>query len=109
MTWVRQHRLPEHRCPTPMRAAEVTLPAGPATAPTGLAVARIPGLPRVVGRLGDLWRCDDCRKLWRVGRACDACELYGTHPGGGQCMVGLKWRPAGLWQRIKYRNIALAP
>jgi hypothetical protein len=103
MTWVRQHRPDEHRCPTPMRDAEITVPTGPAAASTGSAVVRVPGLEQVIGRLGDLWRCDDCRKLWRVALACDVCELYGDHRGG-QCRVGLKWRAATLRQRFKYRN-----
>lgn len=104
MTWVRQARSKEHRCPTPVRAAELRLPTGPANASTGLAVVRVPGLPRVVGRLGDLWRCGDCHKLWRVGRACGYCDAYGTQPHGGQHAVGLRWRHATLWQRIAHRR-----
>lgn len=55
-------------------------------------------------KLGELWRCDTCSKLWRVGRACATCDLYGDHAGGGHCLVGLAWRPATLWQRIKHRK-----
>jgi hypothetical protein len=78
-----------HRCQPPMRDHVVNLPTGPALAPTGTRPVRLPGY--VDGRLGDLWRCDDCRKPWRVGRACATCDGYG-------------WRPATLWLRIKHRK-----
>ncbi|MEU7904129.1 hypothetical protein [Actinoplanes sp. NPDC049118] len=54
------------------------------------------------GRRDDLWRCD-CGDLWRIGRACAACEYYGYGNHGGQHRVGNAWRPATLSQRIGVR------
>jgi hypothetical protein len=53
---------------------------------------------------GDLWRCDECGQLWRVGRACGICAAYGDRPHRGQCQVGLAWRPATFWQRLRYHR-----
>lgn len=82
--WIHQVGALGHVCGPPMRD-------------TGI-------LGQASGRLGDLWRCDDCRKLWRVGRICDNCDFYGVHRGGGQHAVGLAWRPATVWQRIRNRR-----
>lgn len=54
--------------------------------------------------LDDLWRCDECGKLWRVGLACDQCDLRGDHHHRGLHVVGVAWRPATFWQRICYRK-----
>lgn len=54
------------------------------------------------GRMGDLWRCP-CGALWRIGDACDACDRFGewrAHPG--MHALGVAWRPATLWQRIRF-------
>jgi hypothetical protein len=83
MTWVRRAGAPAHVCKPPRWDGYVTSPAG---------------------ELGDLWRCDDCRELWRVGRSCAACDAFGHSSHGGQCMVGLAWLPATLWQRIRNRR-----
>jgi hypothetical protein len=56
------------------------------------------------GADGDLYRCDVCGTLWRLGDACDACEAYGPGRHRGQCRIGQTWRPATLWQRIRYRR-----
>lgn len=53
-------------------------------------------------RLDDLWRCDECRMLWRVARACDLCDLIGGQHQSGQHAVGWKWRPARWWQRLRH-------
>lgn len=54
------------------------------------------------GQPCDLYRCDECKKLWRIGKACDICDAYGGHSGvRGSCQVGVKWRPATLGQRLK--------
>lgn len=52
----------------------------------------------------DLWRCDECGRLWRIGEACDWCERYGHKPHYGGHAVGRIWRPATRLQRIKYRG-----
>jgi hypothetical protein len=58
------------------------------------------------GAFGDVWRCDDCRRLWRIGASCDACDSVGQT--GGRCPRGgahpraTAWRPARLWQRYWY-------
>lgn len=62
-------------------------------------------LPTAYGADGDLYRCDWCGVLWRLGDACDACEAYGRGHHRGQCEVGSAWRPATLWQRIRYRRL----
>lgn len=54
--------------------------------------------PNVATR-GDLWRCGECRRLWRYADACDVCDRYGRVPHGGMCTVGDLWRPPKLWQR----------
>lgn len=57
------------------------------------------------GDIDDLWRCH-CRKLWRVGRKCDTCDhnRSDTHRGGYHVPTKA-WRPATLWQRIRYRGV----
>lgn len=57
------------------------------------------------GDIDDLWRCH-CRKLWRVGRKCDTCDHNRTDTHRGGYHVPTKaWRPATLWQRIRYRGV----
>lgn len=75
--WIRQADQGAHQCPTP----------DPNTA-----------------HLDDLWRCQ-CATLWRVGRACGACEVQGrAYPHGGQHRDGHRWLPAGWWARWRHRN-----
>ncbi|GIH07476.1 hypothetical protein Rhe02_55430 [Rhizocola hellebori] len=51
----------------------------------------------------DLYRCDECRKLWRIGWACDICDYFGDHAGfGGGHKVGYRWRRARMSQRIRF-------
>lgn len=92
MTWVQRaaDRPVGHRCEPPFK------PGPDPNWPTLFS--------RPIGHLGDLWRCDDCRKLWRIGRACGWCDHYGDRPHRGGHEVGETWRPATLWQRIKYRR-----
>jgi hypothetical protein len=42
------------------------------------------------GSRGDLWRCDTCGTLWRIGYDRD--------------ITGLTWLHATVWQRIRYRR-----
>lgn len=82
MTWVRQAQRPAHTCNPPSR--------------TSVGYVGVP-----VGALGDLWRCDDCRRLWRIGHACDSCDRRKrAQPHAGGHAIGGAWRPATLWQRI---------
>lgn len=53
--------------------------------------------------LDDLWRCDECTQLWRVGYACDLCEHVKGRPHGGVEVIGYAWRPATFWQRLRHR------
>lgn len=71
--WIRRARtVPEqHRCLTPSEASR-----------------------------GDLWRCGECRRLWRYGDACDVCDRYGRIPHDGMCRVGEMWRAPKIWQRL---------
>lgn len=82
MTWVRRATSDPHACQPPTHGGYALTP---------------------MGRLGDLWRCDDCGALWRIGDACDLCDWAGewrAHDGGHA--LGVTWRPATLWQRIRY-------
>lgn len=88
-----------HECAPPMHEVTYRLPSGllKPGVPDGTATCT-----EVDGALGDLWRCD-CRKLWRVGDACDLCDI-GRDYHGGLCTVGRRWRPATWWQRLRYRG-----
>jgi hypothetical protein len=75
MGWVYRQQVDGHTCPT----------------------------PELVGtRLGDLWRCDECPRLWRVGYACDRCEHVDGKPHGAGHAIGKAWRPATFWQRLRF-------
>lgn len=78
MTWIRRAKPPSHTCDVPNHSF------GPN------------------GSRGDLWRCDVCHDLWRIGLACDTCDRNGgfEHPGVHQ--VGNTWRPATVWQRLRF-------
>lgn len=81
MTWIRRV-IPAHYCAPPGRG--------------------VPAVP--VAELDDLWRCQECRRLWRVGLACDWCDRYGDREHRGGHAMGAAWRPARFWQRLRYRN-----
>jgi hypothetical protein len=67
-----------------------------------LPVGALNGLERgPLAARGSVWRCA-CRRLWRVGEACDWCDRYDVGPHQGQCTVGAKWRPATAWQWVRY-------
>ncbi|GAA5076598.1 hypothetical protein HNP84_007342 [Thermocatellispora tengchongensis] len=51
------------------------------------------GFPMADGAVGDLWRCEACRMLWRV---------VVSHDTG---LIEIRdWRRATWWQRWRYRN-----
>lgn len=109
MTWVRRtESIPAgHVCPAPTRLATMTLPTS--LCPPGQ--SKVLTLPATVvdGAYGDLWRCDECGRLWRVGADCDRCdravrERWGSCVPGRYHFVGLQWRPAYWWQRLRYRQ-----
>lgn len=82
MTWIKRAQPPAHVCEPPSRIERGYV-----------------GVPS--GAVGDLWRCDDCRALWRVSDACDLCDLAGEWPmRDGHHVVGSTWRRATLWQRL---------
>lgn len=60
------------------------------------------GLPfdAAAGLRGDLWRCDQCGRLWRVTTACDHCHRYGVRPHLGMHAIFNRWRPATIRQKI---------
>ena len=99
MTWVKRAEPPEHRCEPPMGEVFVQLPAIPGSAGKS---TRVKNIDIPAGDRGDLWRCDTCRTLWRVGLRCDACEHYGPGRHDGGCSPGRAWRPATLWQRWRH-------
>lgn len=99
MTWLRRATANPHECPLPMRPEVITVTASL----NPRAVASPVTLTVIDGRHGDLWRCDDCSKTWRVGLACGVCDAYGPRPHGGQHGVGLTWRRASWWQARRNR------
>lgn len=102
MTWIRRAASDPHRCPPPMRESVHRLPsmiAAPGASATTEVRCASPD-----GRVGDLWRCP-CGALWRISYGCGICDRAGewrAHAGGH--VMGATWRPATLWQRIKYRK-----
>ena len=98
--WVRRTRPPAngHDCAQPMREIHIKIPSGPAWKPGPSVWHKFGDV--VDGERNDLWRCPDCRKLWRIGYACAACEQYGYGNHGGQHVVGDAWLPATGWQRF---------
>jgi len=80
MGWVRHADPDRHRCPVPTVGAF--------------------GAP--AGEVGDLWRCGDCRTLWRIGLVCGWCDTRGIHEHPGGHAIGRAWRRAGIWQRLRY-------
>lgn len=99
MPWVRRSAHPPHTCAPPTRMATYTLPPANGTAPSSLPDTHTVAV--VDGHFGDLWQCDTCRGLWRVGFVCGWCDYYSRpalHPGS--CAVGLQWRRAPWWARF---------
>lgn len=71
MGWVlRTEPEPVHECAPPMAIKELTI-------------------EQADGTHGDLWRCDDCRKLW--------------------VLFVNSWQWAGLWLRIRHRRDGYPP
>lgn len=87
MTWLRRqaNETQTHRCTPPVRDAF------PKFQPPDWALR------------DDLWQCDTCDKVWRVGRDCDWCD-QGHRYHGGQCSVLNKWRPSSWSQARRYRR-----
>lgn len=87
MTWVRkQAAQQEHTCQPPM------------CRPPGLAGwGTLRGVPD--GGVSDLWRCDTCRKLWRITKL----------SGGANVPLNRRWRPATWWQRLTHPDHGTRP
>ncbi|GAA3550655.1 hypothetical protein GCM10022419_033650 [Nonomuraea rosea] len=84
MTWVKRAEKPAHTCKPPSLGGYTLTPEG---------------------QHGDLWRCDDCAKLWRIGYACGLCDWLGDlWAHDGQHITGTAWRRASRWQEIRYRK-----
>lgn len=112
MSWVRQKSvrpLDSHQCKPPTRERALGV-AGFADAHSkdGEPV-RTDHVPN--GEFGDLWRCDRCQRLWRIGNACDWCDpkppgtlqsSQGNHPGVVHEPGKTAWRRATWWQRLIY-------
>lgn len=102
MTWVKQKpTVSAHRCTPPTRERVFRVP--------GSDIGHTEHEPD--GEFGDLWRCDRCRTLWRIGNACDYCDprepgnlrsSQGRHPGLVHGAVKTKWRHATWLQRFFY-------
>lgn len=100
MTWLRRAAADPHECQLPTRQAVINLPS---VSLNPCAVAEPVTLTVIDGRPGDLWRCDDCGKAWRVGLACGICDAYGSRPHYGCHEYGLAWRRASWWQARRHR------
>jgi hypothetical protein len=108
MSWVRrtEDAAPAHVCEPPMREVVYTLPAMPPP-PKGWQ-GNEPSKPskmratEIDGKQGDLWRCDDCDRLWRIGLHCTVCTRGYSHYG--RCGRTVAWLPATLWQRLRHRK-----
>ncbi|WP_304455927.1 hypothetical protein [Nocardiopsis sp. YSL2] len=100
--WVRRRDPSQkHECDLPTREVTWKLPVPADGSASTLPDSHTETLAD--GDQGDLWRCDTCRALWRLGDACDWCDRYGYHDRG-VCTIGLRWRPATLWQRVRHRG-----
>ena len=93
MSWVSRTTAPEHTCEPPMRQRLVTIPSASMT--PGVQTKPLMMPPEPDGLRDDLWRCDDCGQLWRIG---DPDLMVGGYAAGGPV-----WRPATLWQRLRHR------
>jgi hypothetical protein len=99
MTWIRRAAPPAHTCVPPMRERIVHVPSTSLTPRVQVVPMKPP--PEPDGAQGDLWRCDDCGRLWRIGDVCDLCDAgRDWHPGF--CSAGSVWRPARWWQRVRH-------
>lgn len=102
MTWVRKApTVALHACAPPMREVIYQYPSM-SLRPDGAATEYRENVPG--GFLGDLWRCDECNRLWRIGCACQLCDRNGVYLHGGHCIAGYRWRPARWWQRIAHHR-----
>lgn len=104
MTWVRRVQAPAHTCQPPTQEVFREVPTAWTGGKTGVGFTETV----VDGQLNDLWRCDECDQLWRVGAYCDVCDA--RRQNGGRCArgvyhpAGLKWRPARFLQRLRNRT-----
>jgi hypothetical protein len=96
MPWVRRSAHPPHTCAPPTRPATYTLPPAHGTTASRLPITHT--VTVVDGRPDDLWQCDTCAALWRVGFACDWCDYHSSpRLHSGSCAIGLRWRRASWW------------
>lgn len=103
MTWVhRQPRQDVHRCDWPVREVVYRFPS--MVAKGGTVQEHRETVPD--GQRGDLWRCLDCRALWRIEMGCDGCTWNGRCRGHYVGLIlRLVWMPARPWQRLRYRKL----
>jgi hypothetical protein len=103
MAWVRQTpSTPKaHECKPPRREAVYEVPLSVRGSDTHVHRETV-----VDGAHGDLWRCDTCQQLWRVGDACDSCDRHNLRGDHGTLLHTSipAWRHATVWQRIRYRR-----
>lgn len=86
MSWIRRHRRPVAGAPgCDCRPPRTSVPAMPPhiALPT----------PRPDGLYGDLWQCDDCGTVWRIGVAAT----------GGQRLC-ISWVRASVFIQWRYRR-----
>jgi hypothetical protein len=105
MAWIRQTpSAPEtHECEPPTHVAVYGLPSSLLSPNAGTIEHRE---TVVDGAHGDLWRCDTCQQLWRVGDACDSCDRHNLRGDHGTLLhtMAPAWRHATVWQRIRHRK-----
>jgi hypothetical protein len=102
VTWVRRQPTTEvHQCAWPM--FEVVYKSPSMFASDDRVMEHRYQTPE--GRVGDLWRCPDCRALWLIAMGCPSCTWGGRHgahhPGW---ILHPVWMRARWWQRLIYRK-----
>lgn len=94
MAWAHRFKTPPppHVCKPPMEREALPY--------CGILTSKLTG--EAYGRVGDLWRCDGCRKLWRIGLLCKGCDQEGRATECPNGISGSWWYSATTWQRIRY-------
>lgn len=95
---------PPHQCETPIRVAQFKIPTIMGRNEVAIHTEQVPD-----GEFGDLWQCDVCGELWRIGNACDLCDPNHPnnprwHPGRLHGWARTAWRPATWRQRRRLKK-----
>lgn len=96
MGWVKRTVQPaQHMCCPPMHRTvrEVRTPEG--------VKHNLASGPKPDGNMGDLWKCDKCGVVWKIG-----IDFAPYVPNsGGYRPRSVQWIRAGWWTQRKYRKV----